>query len=264
MLFEQWDHSQLINMLVESISAEVKDVEKDVEAIMKDLKDEGKDAETDEVKAAILLQAIENDGEIEEIDVEKAKEEVKEGIALRDKTIGQINEAESSIVHAVEVAGAILGNAALLEFIAKKLEKLTGKAIDPGKIKSSIEKVLVAIKKVTGLPGKAISKFFGWAASKLGASAEGKKASELLGMGVLVVILFVLGFVHFPVLGSGILWWVLSLTGLVGKSVELVHIYKEIRELIAKATESDNQKAAEAAKEIGVSQEELQQIAASV
>lgn len=254
-LFEDFNQHLAFEQIFESVTGEIKDVQKDVDEIMKDLKDEGKDAETDEVKAAILLQAIENDGEIEEVDVEKAKEEVTEGMKLRGQTL---NESASGIIHLIEVSGNILGNSALLEFISKKLEKMTGKKMEEGKLKSTIEKILGGIKKVTGLPGKAIAKFFEWVAGKLGADINGKKAAQLLGAGALVIFLFTLGVIHFPVLGSGVLWWVLSLTGLVGKSVELLHIYHEIRDLIKEVAEKKDKEAAE---ELGVKPEELEKLA---
>lgn len=254
MLFESWDASRAFDILLENVSGEIKDVQKEVETIMKDLKDEGKDAESDEVKAAILMQAIDladAGKDLDELDIEKAKTDIKEGIELRGQAL---NESESTVVHALEVAGNILGNSALLEFITKKLEKLTGKSMDPGKLKSTIEGILGGIKKVTGLPGKAISKFFGWVAEKFGANMDGKKAAELLGTGAMVVFLFALGVANFPVLGSGVLWWILSLTGLVGKSVEILHIYKEVKDLITKAAEGDEKAAAE----VGAKPQELE------
>lgn len=257
MLFEQWSSSSLLDLIVESVTGEIKDVQQDVKDLMDDLEKEGSDADEDEVKAAILLQALEQDGELEELDIDKAKKDIKEGLALRGKPL---NESADGIIHIVEVAGSILGNVAFLEFITKKIEKFTGKAMDPGKVKSTIEKILKGIKNVTGLPGKAISKFFGWAAEKMGADINGKKAGELLGMGALVIFLFALGIIHFPVLGSGILWWVLSLTGLIGKSVELIHIYKEIKELIKKATEEDDR----AEKELGLKSEDLEKMASGI
>jgi hypothetical protein len=254
MLFESWDISQTFDAILENVSGDIKDVQKDVDTIIKDLKDEGKDAETDEVKAAILMQAIDladAGKDLEDLDIEKAKSDVKEGIDIRGQVL---NESESAVVLALEVAGNILGNSALLEFITEKLEKLTGKSMDPGKIKSTIEGILGGISKVTGLPGKAISKFFSWVAGKFGANMDGKKAAELLGTGTMVVFLFAIGVANFPVLGSGVIWWVLSLTGLVGKSVELTKIYREIKDLITKAASGDEK----AAETIGAKPEELE------
>lgn len=259
MLFESWSTSSIFDTLLENVSSEIKDVQQEVDAIMKDLKDEGKDAETDEVKAAILMQAIDladAGKDLDELDIDKAKADVKEGMSIRGQELDPLNESESGLIKGIEVAGALLGNAVFLEFISKKLEKLTGKSMDPEKMKGTLEKIFGGIKKVTGFPGKAISKFFGWAAEKLGANLNGKKAAEMLGMGAMIIFLGALGVTHFPVLGVGVLWWILSLTGLVGKSLELVHIYKEVKELITKVSDNDSK----AAEEVGVAGEELNKL----
>lgn len=252
MLFEQFNTASAFEALCESVTGDIKDIQGEVKDVMDELGKEG--AKDDELKAAILLQAIEKDGDLEEIDPDQLKKDVKEGMTIRDQPM---NEDAGGIIHAVEVAGNLLGNSAFLEFLFKKLEKLTGKPVDGEKVKGTMNKIFGALKKVTGLPGKAIGKFFSWVAKKLGADETGQKTSALLGMGALVIFLFALGVIHFPVLGSGILWWVLSLTGLVGKSTELAHIYKEVRELIKSAAN----KKAEAEKEVGMDAEEMKKLA---
>jgi len=252
MLFEQFNQVSIWDALIESVTGELKDVKDEVKDVMDELGKEG--AQDDELKAALLMQALDKDGNIEDVDVDQLKKDVKEGMTIRGQSL---NESTGGIVHVLELAGNVLGNAAFLEFLSKKLEKLTGKAMDPGKMKATIEKLLGGLKKVTGLPGKAISKFFSWVAGKLGADINGKKVSSLLGTGALIVFLFALGVSHFPVLGTGVLWWLLSLTGLVGKSTELLHIYKEIKEIIKKAAEGKDKKAEE---EIGVSGDELEKL----
>jgi len=261
MLFESWNQTTLFNAIMESVSGEIKNVEQSVTNIMDELKDEGDDAESDEVKAAILMQAMDlaDEGkDIEDLDLDQAKADVKEGLSIRGKSYDEVNESLESVVHILEYTGNVLGNSALLEFIAHKIEKATGQKPDMGKMAKAIEGIAIALKTVTGLPAKAIEKFFEWIANKFGFTGNTEKGAGLIGKLVVIVFLFGVGWANFPVLGTGILWWLLSLTGLVGKSVEVVTIGKDIFQLIAKAGEGKD----DAVKELGMSQDDIEKIAA--
>ena len=267
MLFESWDQSRIFNALLENVSGEIKDVEKDVEEIMGELKDEGKDADSDEVKAALLLQAMELSDEgkdLEELDIDKAKKAIEEGMSIRGKSFdelnesGDISESAGGLIHGLELVGNILGNSGLVEFISHKIEEATGKKPDMGKIGKTIEGIFGALKKVTGFPMKVIGKFFEWIGGKFGLDGDVKKGAGLVGKLAVIIFLFGLGVAHFPVLGTGILWWVLSLTGLVGKSVEVAEISKKIFSLIKGAGEGKDEKAAE---EVGLDQSEIEKLA---
>lgn len=261
MLFESWDQTTLFNAIMESVTGEIKNVEQSVTNIMDELKDEGDDAESDEVKAAILMQAMDlaDEGkDIEDLDLDKAKSDVKEGLSIRGKSYDEVNESVGGAIHVLELIGNVLGNSALLEFIAHKIEKATGQKPDMGKVAKTIEGIAGALKKVTGLPAKAIEKFFEWIANKFGFTGNIEKGAGLVGKLVVIVFLFGLGIAHFPVLGTGILWWLLSLTGLVGKSVEVAEMSKDIFRLITKAGEGKD----DAVKELGMSQDDIEKIAA--
>ena len=269
MLFESWDQSRIFSALLENVSGEIKDVEMDVEKIMGELKDEGKDAESDEVKAALLMQAIElaDEGkDLEDLDVDAAKKQIEEGFTIRGKSFndlnesGDISESAGGVIHGLELIGNVLGNSGLLEFIAHQIEKATGKKPDMGKIGKTIEGIAGALKKVTGLPAKAIAKFFEWIAGKFGLEGDVKKGAGLVGKLAVIIFLFGLGVAHFPVLGTGVLWWILSLTGLVGKSIEVTEISQKIFKLIKGAGEGKNDKAEE---ELGVGQDEIEKLAAA-
>lgn len=251
MLFEQFNQKMLFDSIVESVTGDIKDVQAEVKEVMDELGKEG--AQDDELKAALLMQAIDNDGEIEEVDIEALKKDVKEGMLLRGQAL---NESAAGVIHTLEVIGNIAGNSALIEFLLEKIEKATGKKMDAGKVKDTIMKIVEGLKKVTGLPAKAIEKFFAWIGSKLGMSDGGKKGLELVGMVMVIAFFLSLGVMHFPVLGTGVMWWILSLTGLVGKSVELVKIGKEIAHMVKNAKKDEK-----SAEEFGVSAEELEKIA---
>jgi hypothetical protein len=45
---------------------------------------------------------------------------------------------------------------------------------------------------------------------------------------MVLTFLLTLGLVHFPVLGASAIMWVLSLTGLIGKSIEITHLVHEL------------------------------------
>lgn len=267
MLFESWDKSRIFNTLLENVTGEIKDVEKNVDEIMDELKDEGKDADSDEVKAALLMQAMElaDEGkDLADLDLDKAKQAIEEGLAIRGKSFnelnesGDISESAGGVIHGLELIGNVLGNAGLMEFISHKIEEATGKKPDLGKIGKTIEGIFGALKKVTGFPMKAIGKFFEWIAGKFGLEGNVQKGAGLVGKLAVIIFLFGLGVAHFPVLGTGILWWILSLTGLVGKSVEVAEISTKIFKLIRGAGEGKE----EDAKAVGVSQEDIEGLAA--
>ena len=235
-LFEQFNNGINFDRLLESVTGDIADIKDEVKHEMDELGKEG--AEDDEIKAALLMQAIELDGDLEDLDIDKLKKDVKEGMLLRGQPL---NESAGGIIHIIEVIGNIAGNSALIEYICEKAEKATGKKMDSEKIKATILGLVGALEKVTGLPAKAIEKFFEFIGTKLGMSFSGKKSLELVGMVCVIVFFFALGVSHFPVLGTGVLWWLLSLTGLVGKSVELIRIGKEIAHLIGSGDKQEIQ-----------------------
>jgi hypothetical protein len=226
-LFEQFNNVVNFNMLLESVTGDISTIKDEVKTEMAELEKDG--ATDDETKAALLMQAIDLDGDLEEIDIDKLKKDVKEGMLIRGEGL---NESAEGVIHIIEVIGNIAGNSALIEYLCEKAEKVTGKKMDAGKVKTTILGIVGALKKVTGLPAKAIEKFFEFIGHKTGMNAAGTKGLELVGMVAVIVFFFAMGVMHFPVLGSGILWWLLSLTGLVGKSIELIRIGKEIAHLI--------------------------------
>lgn len=250
-LFEQFNRGLNFDRLLESVTGDIVDIKDEVKKEMDELGKEG--AKDDEIKAALLMQAIEKDGDLEEVDVDKLKKDVKEGMLIRGESL---NEDAEGIIHIIEVIGNIAGNSALIEYICEKAEKATGQKMDAGKIKTTIQGIAGALKKVSGLPAKAIEKFFEFIGKKTGMSSSGKKGLELVGMVCVIVFFFALGVSHFPVLGSGILWWMLSLTGLVGKSIELVRIGKEIAHLIGNGDKKEIQDEIE-----GVKPDELAKMA---
>lgn len=235
-LFEQFNNELNFDAMLESVTGEIKNVQQDVDTVIKDLEADKEAADDNDVKAALLMAAIDADGDLDNIDLEKVKNEVKENNKIKNLPAGQeINESAGGLVHTLELIGNFAGNADLIHFITGKIEKATGKKIDGGKVAKTIQGIAGALKKVSGLPAKALIKFFDWVASKLGIEGDSAKGFNMVARIVVLVFLLALGVYHFPVLGAGILMQVLSITGILGKSVEILHIGKEILELIKNA-----------------------------
>lgn len=238
MLFESHRLYENFQSDVKEVTAEVKELETEMAGHEDD----------DNAKAALLMQALDKDGDLEEVVPEVVKE------AAKNLEAQDLNESVEELVHMVEVAGNILGNAGLMEFIAKQIHKATGKSPDVGELTQMLRGVLDGIKKATGAPAKAIEKFFTWCGIKAGVKKEeGQKAVGLIGKLCVVLMFFGMGIIHFPVLGtSGIMWWILSLTGLIGKSVEIAEISHKIYSMIVDAKEDEH-----TAKQVGITHEDF-------
>lgn len=253
-LFEQFNVGLNFDLMLESVTGEIKDVKQDIDSVIKDLKADKEAADDDDVKAALLIQAIENDGDLDQVDLEKVKDEVKENNKIKNNPDLNVNESASGLIHTIELIGNFAGNADLMHFIAGKIEKATGKKVDTGKVSKTIQGVAGALKKITGLPAKALIKFFDWVAEKIGLEGDTAKGFNMVARIVVLTFLLALGIYHFPVLGAGMLMQILSITGLLGKSVEIAHIGKEILHLIKNA-KNDPEKFKE---ETGMSDKEME------
>jgi hypothetical protein len=215
-----------VMFVFENMSGAASTVQSQVMTLGKELKAAGEDVTDEEVQAAILMAALDNKGKIEKVepeDVEQIAQQIKESRGM------QLNE---SALHVVEMVGNILGNAALLNVISSTVEKVTGKKMDPGKFKSALDKILKFIKGLTGFPAKVIEKFFAWISKLLGGGVGAQKIAGFSGLLVFVTIMLGIGIAFFPVLGGSALMIVLSITGLVGKGLEISHIIKELAEAI--------------------------------
>ncbi len=214
---------QKIQLLFENAAAMASGIQNKVVSFGKEMQAAGEDPTDMEAQAALLMAALEKGGNLDKVDVqdaEKAAGQVKEnrGYALN----------ESGALHFIEMTGNILGNTALLNVIIEAVEKLTGKKINAGVVTTTINKTLGILKKATGLPAKAMEKFFAWISKKMGGGAQAQKIAGYAGTFITVVALFVIGAAFFPVLGTSPLMIILSLTGLIGKGFELVHLFKKL------------------------------------
>jgi hypothetical protein len=182
------------------------------------------DASDEEVQAAMLNALVDANGDVSQVDVEDVeaiKTEIRES---RGYTLTE----GGGVLGAIHVVGDVLGNSAFIHELAIGIEKVTGKKIDEGKLKSKIESIAGKIKKVSGFPAKAMEAAFEWITKKLGGSEFQQKVAGIAGTLVATIALLTLAVYFFPSITSGVLI-VFAITGMLGKSAE---IYKLIKELI--------------------------------
>lgn len=209
--------------LSEAITGDASAVQKKLFNLGNELKADGEDVTDDEVQAALLGALIDANGKVDSVDVsdvEAIKQDIKES---RTYVI-----QESGILHGIEAAGTVLGNAALLNALAGGFSKV-GIKVNENLLKQKIEKVVNLIKKVTGFPAKMMEKAFEWISKKLGFSQFGQKVAGLSGVLIVTVAFLALAIYLFPSIGSGVLL-MFAISGMIGKTMEIANIIKEIWE----------------------------------
>ena len=219
-----------VKMIFENAAGMASGIQSRVVNLGKELAAAGEDATSEEVQAALLMAALDDKGKLDNVDAQDV-----------DAVAGQIKEARGytlaesggGLIHTLEMVGNILGNTALMNVIAKAVEKATGKKVDPSKMAAGVNKMAGFLKKLTGLPAKAMEKFFAFIAGKMGGGDVAQKIAGYSGTMIVVLVFFALGTLFFPVLGASPLMVVLSLTGLVGKGFEIAALWKHIKEAIA-------------------------------
>lgn len=218
-----------VKLIFENAVGMASGIQSQVVNLGKELQAAGQDVTDEEVQAALLMAALDDKGKLDNVDAQDV-----------DAVAGQIKEARGytiaesggGLIHTLEMVGNILGNAALLNVIAKAVEKATGKKIDPSKMSAGITIMAGFLKKLTGLPAKAMEKFFAFIAGKMGGGDAAQKIAGYSGTMLVVLVFFALGTLFFPVLGASPLMIILSLTGLVGKGFEIGALWKHIKEAI--------------------------------
>lgn len=215
-------------LLTESAEGDASAVQKQLTNLSNELKADGEDITDEEVQAAMLSALVDADGDINAVDVsdvEAIKTEIKEAR-------GYI--AEAGALHAIEGVGIVLGNTAFIHALAIGMNKVTGKTVNESKLKTKLDRIFKAIKKVTGLPAKAMEKAFAWIAKKLGAGEQGQQIAGISGTLVMTISLFALGLYLFPSITSSFLI-TLAIVGFAGKSAEIFTLGKKLISLIKDA-----------------------------
>jgi hypothetical protein len=216
--------SKLSNLILESADGDASAIQSQLQDLSTELKSDGEDISDEEVQAAMLNALVDANGDVSQVDVEDVeaiKTEIRES---RGYTLTE----GGGVLGAIHVVGDVLGNSAFIHELAIGIEKVTGKKIDEGKLKSKIESIAGKIKKVSGFPAKAMEAAFEWITKKLGGSEFQQKVAGIAGTLVATIALLTLAVYFFPSITSGVLI-VFAITGMLGKSAE---IYKLIKELI--------------------------------
>jgi len=211
--------------LLENISGDAAAVQKQVVSLANELKADGEDITDEEVQAAMLKALIDADGKLDQVDVsdiESIKTEIKESRSYLTE--------EGGALHAIELVGTILGNAALIHLMAGGFKKV-GINMDESKFKKNIERVIGWVKTITGFPAKMMEKAFTWIAKKLGLGLTGQKIAGLAGTLVVTAAFLALAIYLFPSITSGVAL-MFALSGMIGKSLEIKKILAEIWEHI--------------------------------
>ena len=214
--------ANFIKFLTESATGDAASVQKQIFALGTELKKDGEDITDNEVQAAMLSALIDANGKVDDInvsDIDAIKKEIKESRSY-------LNEDES-ILHAIESVGTALGNSAFIHALTEGLRKIGFTNVDEKKLKINLEKTISAIKSVTGFPAKIMDKAFSWIAKKLGIGVIGQKVAGISGVLLLTISLLVLAGLLFPSITSGVLI-VFSISGMIGKSVEIIKLIKEL------------------------------------
>jgi hypothetical protein len=124
---------------------------------------------------------------------------------------------------------------ALVEIVCEKIEKVTGKKLDPNKFVAAVNKLSGFIKKVTGFPMKAFGNAIAWIIKKLGGGKSAQKIGKLTVKVLVVISLFALGIAFFPLAGLSLMGIVLSVTALIGKGFELAKLLNELAKALDEA-----------------------------
>lgn len=209
-------------MILESTEGTANDVKSKLFSLGRELKKDGEDVTDDEVQAALLSALIDANGDANAMnvsDVESIKKQIKESRSYLKESGG--------LLHTIELVGSVLGNSAFMHVLVDGLHKVGFKNVDKNKIKANVEKAVKALKTITGFPAKVMERAFAWIAKKLGASVFSQKIAGMAGTLVITLVLLILAAHFFPSIGSGILM-VFAISGMMGKSIEIIKIIKEL------------------------------------
>ena len=127
--------SKLSNLILESADGDASSIQSQLQDLSTELKSDGEDITDEEVQAAMLNALVDADGDVSQVDVddvESIKTEIRES---RGYTLTE----GGGVLGALHTVGDVLGNSAFLHELAIGIEKVTGKKVDEGKLKSKIE-----------------------------------------------------------------------------------------------------------------------------
>lgn len=201
----------------------------------------GEDVASDDVQAALMAAALEKGGDPSKVSPEEVEASMPT-VQEKRQTRQSLNEG-GPVIQVIEAISIVLGNAALIESICKVIEKVTGKKTDPSKFTQTMNKVSGMIKKLTGWPMKKFGQAIEWIIGKLGGGETAQKIGKYSVKLVVVLVLFGIGAMFFPIGGASIFGIVMSVTAMIGKGFEIVELGKGLFNAIKDAVSKGATKA---------------------
>lgn len=202
----------------------------------------GKDVASDDVQAALMMAALEKNGDPSKV----SPEEVEKNMPTVQEKKQTINESGGPIILIIETISLILGNAALVEGICTVITKVTGKSIDANKFQSNAKKIAILLKKITGWPMKKFGEAVQWIIKKLGGGSAVQRIGKYYVKLFIVTVLLVIGLSFFPIAGVSVIGVMLSVTALIGKGFEIIQLAKGLEKAITDSLTKRNTKPATA------------------
>lgn len=198
-------------------------IDQSILQVSKNLDAAGENVENEDVQAALLIAAIKKGGDPSKV----TPEEVESLMPTVQEKRQKLNES-GAVLQIVETISLVLGNAALIEAICKAITKATGKATDPSKFTQKMRDISVKIKQVVGWPMKKLGQAIEWIIAKIGGGKDAQKIGKYSIKLTLVLVLFAIGALFFPIGGATIFGIVISVTAMIGKGFEIVELTKEL------------------------------------
>ena len=199
----------------------------------KELDAAGEDVASDDVQAALMMAALKKGGDPSKVSPEEV-EAAMPSVQERRQARQPLNEG-GPVIQVIEAISVVLGNAALIEGICMVIQKVTGKKLDPSKFTQTMNKVSGMIKKITGWPMKKFGEAIEWIIRKLGGGEAAQKIGKYSVKLVVVVTLFCIGAMFFPIAGASIFGIVASVTAMIGKGFEIGLLIKGLAKAIRDA-----------------------------
>ena len=201
----------------------------------------GEDVASDEVQAALMMAALKKGGDPSKVSPEEV-EALMPTVQEKRQTRQPLNEG-GVVIQVIEAISVVLGNAALIESICKVIEKVTGRKTDPSKFIKAVNWVSGKIKKITGWPMEKLGEAVEWIIGKLGGGETAQKIGKYSVKLILVITLFCIGAMFFPIAGASMFGIIVSVTAMIGKGFEIRHLGKELFKAIKDAVSKGATKA---------------------
>ena len=202
----------------------------------------GEDVASDEVQAALMMAALKKGGDPSKVSPEEV-EALMPTVQEKQQIRQPLKESGGIAIQIIETISIVLGNAALIELICGVIEKVTGKKADPSKFIKAMNWTSGKMKKIFGWPMEKFGEAIEWIIGKLGGGEAAQKIGKYSVKLVVVMALFAIGAMFFPIAGASIFGIVASVTAMIGKGFEIGLLIKGLAKAIRDAASKGATKA---------------------